>query len=156
AIRSCAKKLKHNPSLRDLRLMAGISELVLYRRFGNLSKALKAAGLEVSGSGFGQQESTLLLHWAAVARKLSKIPSVHDYDGAGHFRTSPFYAGYRYWTRIPEVFRHFARENGIEAQWADVLTMIAAKAAKDSKTAGPRLRPRVRRGPILPGRRIYG
>jgi hypothetical protein len=156
AIRSCAKKLKRNPSLRDLRLMAGISELVLYRRFGNLSKALVAAGLQVSGSGFGQQESTLLLDWAAVARKLGKIPSVHDYEGAGRFSNSPFYTRYRHWTRIPEAFRRFAHENGIEAQWADVLIMIAAKAARDSKTAGPRLRPRVRRGPILEGRRIYG
>lgn len=155
-IRSCAKKLKRNPSLRDLRLMARISEMVLYKRFGSLRKALEAAGLQAQGPGFGQQESTLLLDWAAVARKLSKIPSVHEYESTGRFSNMPFHTRYRHWTRIPEAFCRFAHESRLESQWADVLTMIAAKAAKDSKTAGPRLRPRVRKGPILPGRRVYG
>ncbi len=156
AIRSCAKKLKRNPSLRDLRLIAGISEQVLYKRFGSLRKALEAAGLQPAGPGMGQQESTLLLDWAAVARKLGKIPSVHEYESAGRFSNMPFHTRYRHWTSIPDAFRRFARENRIEPQWSDVLKMAAAKAAKDSKTAGARLKPRVRKGPILSGRRVYG
>ncbi|HKD79451.1 MAG TPA: hypothetical protein VKH81_07130 [Candidatus Angelobacter sp.] len=156
AIRACAKKLKHNPSLRDLRLMARVSEQVLYKRFGSLRKALEAAGLQASGPGFGQEESTLLLDWAAVARKVGKIPSVHEYESTGRFSNMPFHTRYRHWTRIPEAFRRFVRRNGIEAQWSDVLVMIAAKAACDRKTAGPRLKPRVRKGPILSDRPIYG
>lgn len=156
AIRSCAKKLKRNPNLRDLRLMARISEQVLYKRFGSLRKALETAGLQAMGPGFGQQESTLLLDWAAVARKLGKIPSVHEYESTGRFSNMPFHTRYRHWTRIPEAFRRFVRENRIESEWQDVLKLAAAKSAKDSKTAGPRLRPRVRKGPILRDRRVYG
>jgi Homing endonuclease associated repeat len=65
AIRLSAKKLGRNPSLRDLRLLGGVSEQVIYKRFGGLGRALAAAGLEATGPGFSLPESTLLLDWAA-------------------------------------------------------------------------------------------
>jgi len=77
AIHLCVKKLDRNPNLRDLRLIGGVSEIVIYKRFGGLAKALAAAGLEATGPDFNQPEAALLLDWAAVARKLGKIPSVH-------------------------------------------------------------------------------
>lgn len=80
AIRLSAKKLGRNPNLRDLRLLGGVSEQVIYKRFGGLGRALAAAGLEATGPGFSLPESTLLLDWAAVARKLGKVPSVHEYE----------------------------------------------------------------------------
>jgi Homing endonuclease associated repeat len=79
AIHLCVKKLDRNPNLRDLRLIGGVSEIVIYKRFGGLAKALAAAGLEATGPGFNQPEDALLLDWAAVARKLGKIPSVREY-----------------------------------------------------------------------------
>ena len=156
AIRRCAKKLHRNPSLRDLRLIAGISEQVLYKRFGSLRKALESAGLEATGPGFGLPESTLLLDWARVARKLRKIPSVHEYESSGRFSNMPFHTRYRHWTRIPEAFRNFAAQAGVESEWQDVLKMISARSAKESKALQARLRPRVRKGPILQDRPVYG
>jgi hypothetical protein len=44
AIRLSAKKLGRNPNLRDLRLLGGVSEPILYKRFGGLGRALAAAG----------------------------------------------------------------------------------------------------------------
>ena len=101
----CAEKLNRNPNLRDLRLIGGVSEPVLYKHFGGLAKGLTAAGLEVIGPGFNQPEATLLLDWAAVARKLGKIPSVHEYGSAGRFSISPFQSRYRRWGAVPEGFR---------------------------------------------------
>jgi hypothetical protein len=60
AIRVCAKKLGHNPSLRELRRLAGVNGTRLDKEFGSLSKALAAAGLEAVGSGFEAAESSLL------------------------------------------------------------------------------------------------
>jgi hypothetical protein len=61
AIRVCAKKLGHSPSLRELRRLAGINGARLDKEFGSLSKALAAAGLEAVGPGFEVAESALLL-----------------------------------------------------------------------------------------------
>lgn len=91
AIRLSAKKLGRNPSLRDLRLLGRVSEQVLYKRFGGLGLALAAAGLEATRPGFSLPESTLLLDWAAVARKLGKVPSVHEYESSGRFSNMPFH-----------------------------------------------------------------
>jgi Homing endonuclease associated repeat len=75
AIQQCATKLKRNPNLRDLRMMHSITKQAVYKRFGCLRKALAAAGLQVTGPGHSLPEATLLLDWAAVARKLHKSPA---------------------------------------------------------------------------------
>ncbi|HXO38251.1 MAG TPA: hypothetical protein VN872_06415, partial [Candidatus Acidoferrum sp.] len=53
AIRSCARKLKRNPTWRDLRLIARISAEKFYK-LGGLKKALEEDGLRPSGYGFRQ------------------------------------------------------------------------------------------------------
>ena len=156
SIRLCARKLKRNPGLRDLRLMAGLSEQVLYKRFGSLRKALEAAGLRPSGPGIGQQESTLLLDWAAVARKLGKLPSVHEYENAGRFSNMPFHTRYRRWTRIPDAFLRFASEQNLQSKWKDVLNLIAARTPAPQTAGKPRALARVRKGPIFDDRPTYG
>jgi len=157
AIRSCAKKLKHNPSRRDLRRMARISEETLYRHFGGLRKALECAGLEPSGSGFRQPESAVLLDWAAVARKLGKIPTVHEYESRGRFSDMPFHTRYGNWTKIPEAFQRFAARKKIAREWKDVLRMITARNGTRNAD-GAALEPRrpFRRGRVRQDRPLYG
>ncbi len=132
AIRSCARKLKRNPSRRDLRKLR-ISEEAIRKHFGGLKGALEKAGLRPSGPGFGQRESTVLLDWAAVARKLGKLPSVHEYESAGRFSHAPFESRYRQWTRVPAAFRKFVTESKMEFEWKDVLAMIEARAGKGTR-----------------------
>jgi len=154
AIRLCAKKLKRNPNLRDLRLIGGVSEMVLYKRFGGLAKALAAAGLEASGPGFTQPEATLLLDWAAVTRKLGKIPSVHEYSSLGRFSVTPFQTRYRRWGSVPQAFGKFARVSKIDSAWQDVLKL--ADTHKEHKIVRAFPRPRVRQGPVFRDRPVYG
>jgi hypothetical protein len=156
AIRSCARKLKRNPARRELRRMARISEEMLYKHFGGLKKALEQAGLRPSGSGFRQQESTVLLDWAVVARKLKKIPTVSEYESRGRFSDMPFHTRYGNWTNIPEAFRRFAREAKIEGEWKDVLKMIADRAEKNSKPKVRSSHGRSRRKDVLQDRPVYG
>src|ERR1051326_5115419 len=85
AIQACAKKLRRSPKLRELRQMAGIDEQALYRKIGSFKKALLEAGLKASGPGFCAARSELLLDWAAVVRKLGKLPSVGGYRQGGIF-----------------------------------------------------------------------
>ena len=156
AIQLCAKKLGRSPNLRDLRLTGGVAEPILYRHFGGLARALSEAGLKVTGPGFHQPESTLLLDWAEVARKLGKIPSVHEYGSDGRFSISPFQTRYRRWAGVPQAFARFAREAKIEAEWQDVLKLGEAKARKERKAAQAGKRPRVRKGPVFHDRTFYG
>jgi hypothetical protein len=117
AIQACAKKLGRSPNLRELRKMAGINEAELYRKLGNLKKALLAAGLKVSGSGFYSGRTELLLDWAAVVRKLGRLPSVAAYEREGNFTSQPIRDRFGSWKNMGETFRRFAAEESIERQW---------------------------------------
>jgi hypothetical protein len=154
AIRVCAKKLGHSPSLGELRRLAGVNGTRLDKEFGSLSKALAAAGLEAVGSGFEVAESALLLDWAAVVRKLGRIPTAQLYDKNGKFSLGPFYTRYERWGRVMEAFRKFARAEKIETKWKDVLRRIAELEEKIERTAkGGK---QGRRCPLMMDRAVYG
>ena len=153
AIRACAKKLGRSPSLRELRKFAGITPAAIDKHFGRLSKALEEAGLEAVGSGFEVATSALLKDWAAVARKLGKIPTAHEYTETGKYSHQPFWSRYGSWARVREAFRKFAREEKVEGQWVDVLKLIARREEdlrKSRERGGRRL------SPLLKDRPVYG
>jgi hypothetical protein len=155
AIRACAKISRRNPSLRELGL-AGTSAKAVYKQFGGLRKALESAGLQAIGPGFSPPESTLLLDWAGVARKLKRLPSVLEYQRSGRFSNKPFHTRYGHWPGIPEIFRKFVRKRGLERQWRDVLKMIESKPAKEANADEVGARPRGRNGGVLRDRPVYG
>jgi hypothetical protein len=153
AIRVCAKKLGRNPSLRELRRMGGVNETELYRKLGNLKKALTAAGLKASGSGFYSSNSELLLDWAAVSRKLGKMPTTAAYDREGHFSAQPFFDHFGSWKGVPTEFRKLASAEKIEKQWADVLKIIQTQEDRLRVLGKGRGR---RKCPLLMDRPVYG
>jgi hypothetical protein len=155
AIRSCARKLKHNPSRRDLRRLR-ISEAALYKHFGGLKGALEKAGLRPTGPGFAQKESAVLLDWAAVARKRGKLPTVHQYENKGRFSHQPFISRYENWSSVPEAFRRFAKETKIELEWKDVLGMIRESAEKNNEPKVRCSHQRSRKQDIFQDRPLYG
>src|SRR5580765_7118534 len=153
AIRACAKKLKRNPSLRELRQMGGVTEAAIAKHFGRLGKALAEAGLEATGSGFEVPMSALLLDWAAVARKLGKLPTAREYTETGKYSHAPFVSRFANWARVRDALRKFAREEKIEGQWLDVLKMISLREEELRKN---RERGGRRPSPLIPGRPVYG
>src|SRR5262249_18533682 len=129
-IRLLAKKLQRNPSLLELQIKAGISKHHINRRFGSMRKALISAGLgQTSGTGIKPSETALLADWARVARKLEKPPSYNEYRRTGSFNLTPFLTRYRMWKHVAEAFVRFTRDTKTEAEWRDVLEMIAVKTA---------------------------
>lgn len=163
AIRECARKLGRNPSLRELRRMSGVKETELYRAFGNLARALRAAGLEPRGSGFAIAPGELLLDWAAVARKLGKLPTIVSYTAAGRFSQRPFLARYGHWSQIPHEFRKLVKEQKSEAEWGDVLALSARSGSCQKPKRSSKLqsddapRPRKhRKSFLLRDRPVYG
>jgi HNH endonuclease len=153
AIQACAKKLGRSPNLRDLRKMAGINESELYRKLGNLKKALLAAGLKVRGSGFYSGRSELLLDWAAVVRKLGKLPATPAYEREGNFSAQPFFDRFGSWKKMGETFRKFTAEESIQRQWKDVLEIIAKHEERLRWVGKGRSR---RKCPLKLDRPVYG
>jgi hypothetical protein len=151
AIQECAKKLGRTPRMRDIRALLGVSREYIAQRFGTFGKALKAAGLETSGAGFAISTPKLLLDWAAVARKLHRLPTRNEYAEHGKHSRGPFATRYGQWSRVKTEFRNLVRQKKMTAQWKDVLELIA-QPEKD----GRRKWDRGRKSPPLPGRPVYG
>ncbi len=173
AIRVCAKKLQRNPSLRELRAMAGVPAKHVYKRLGGLSNALRAAGLEGIGPGYSPAEETVLRDWASVARKLKKLPSILEYERAGRFSGKPFQRLYGSWRGTADGFCAFASKHQMKRQWGDVLEMIANRQARSAAATvrteagnaavGPATlekthdwKKRFRKGGIFRDRPVYG
>jgi hypothetical protein len=100
----------------------------------------------------------LLLDWAAVARKLGKIPTVTEYESRGRFSDMPFHSRYENWTGVPDAFLRFARKEKIQGKWKDVLGMIGAQAGegKGSKVKVRASHGRSRKQDIFQDRPLYG
>jgi hypothetical protein len=157
AVKMCARKLGRNPSQRELQVMTGVTEKILWRRFGSLGKALEASGLEATGSGFSANEAAILLDWAGVARKLKKIPSMGEYRRTGRFSETPFMNRYGSWSEVGLGFLKFvdSQGSGLRRRWRDVLQMVAqekpAPKKRENAGAGPR-----RLGGVYLDRPVYG
>ena len=127
AIRACARKLGRIPTKKELRELAGISEKRVSNRFGSLGQAIREAGLEPSGPGYHLKVDALLKNWAAVARKLGKLPTKDEYTAYGRYSTVPFDGRWKSWRDVPRAFRTWAEEVGVQTEWSDVLAMVEKK-----------------------------
>lgn len=134
-IRACARKLGRAPTRAELE-QSGVSRDQVQRRLGGLGKALRAAGLEPRGSGYTISTADLLLDWAKVTRKLGRLPPRERYEEAGRYTITPFVRRYRSWLAVPAAFKELAKQEGIEAQWKDVLEMV--KAAPEGRAIDQR------------------
>jgi Homing endonuclease associated repeat len=151
---SFAKTNGRNPSIRDITHKTKVTRHFIYEQFGSWRKALAAAGLKAGGPGMAQPESALMLDWAAATRKLGKIPSVYEYERAGRFSNVPFQTRYRRWKDVPDAFAKFARKDGVDQEWWDVLAMIDGE--KESRALQPGKGRRSQKEIVLRDRPIYG
>lgn len=177
-IRQCARKLGRNPTRRDLKRMAALTDARVNRLFGSVGQAFRAAGLEPAGQGFRTPAEALLRDWASVARKMGKIPTRDEYVCHGRYSAGPFNSRWKSWHAVADAFRRYARTSGTESMWADVLAMIQSRGITCSTTAGSPSRVLASRGgvdavpalpvdedeegasdarrPLFPGRPMYG
>jgi hypothetical protein len=153
AIRRTAKKLKRNPSFRDLEAV-GVTRGVLENRWGGLQPALTAAGIEAAGPGFKNTSATLLLDWAKAVRKLKKVPSVSEHRKLSRFCHAPLHARFG-WKLVPDAFEKYAHDKGLQKEWRDVLAIIAARPRKGSRCQISTAR-KSQSVDTFPGRPIYG
>ena len=77
------------------------------------------------GSGYEVKLESLFLNWASVARTLGKVPSMNEYALNGEYSTVPLTKRFGGWRHVPAGMRRYAREQGVEEEWKDVLEIVA-------------------------------
>lgn len=172
AIGECTGKLGRIPTKKEFRQLTGMSEKAVCTRFGSFGKAVRAAGLAPAGPGYLTSDEELLKDWAAVARKLGKLPTKDEYSANSAHSPTPFHARWKWWQRVGAAFEFVARQRGMEEEWADVLEMVRANRATGMERSDEPVRrgrpaatpERVETGrraeetkrPLLAGRAVYG
>ena len=124
------------------------------------------------------KREALLKDWAELARKLKRLPTKAEYDAKGRYSVAPINRLWRWWRDVAEDFRVFARKQGLEDDWMDVLKLIdtqypvhdaekvpapresvkkADHAASTTNDAGSDRKPtKIQVKRKLPGRPVYG
>jgi len=156
-IREVAEKLGHPPTFSQLEDMTPMRRRHIRKHFGNYLWALQECGLTSRFNSRRIPEEMLFLEWARVARKLGKLPSMAEFEGASQYTVGPYQRRCRHWTKVPEAMREFAMTHDCEGDWQDVLELIRQKderellATGDKWSSGP-LQPRG----IRADRPVYG
>jgi hypothetical protein len=125
AINECAKELGHAPSIGELQKMKGVAKAMIYTKFGNYRSALALCGLERSGPGYQTDLKSLFLDWAGLARRLGKLPTMGDYEAHAKYSIQPLLRRYGIWGDVPAGVAKYAKAQGLEREWADVMEIIA-------------------------------
>lgn len=143
-IRKCAEELGHVPSQDELLRVTGMSKYLVRRHFGPYTKALEACGLERHGCGYRVEMKNLFADWAAIVRKLGKVPSMLEYELHGKYTTKPLVRHFGGWTHVAAGLMGFAREAQLEDEWKDVLEVSASSlkyAPPPARRAAPMRNP---------------
>jgi hypothetical protein len=129
AILDLNARLGRVPSRLELAKEAKISRLDIRRYFGNYERALRAGNLE-KPLGRKVELAVLFEDWAAVARKLGKLPTVYDYEEMGKYSQRPLTTRFGTWAKVPSGMKVYAEEKGLAPEWKDVMEMIAERETR--------------------------
>jgi Homing endonuclease associated repeat len=140
AVKECAEKLGHVPSFPELQVTMKVSKRAVRAAFGTYTEALAACGLVRRGAGYEVSQRDLFLDWAGLVRRLGKVPTITDYEQHGEYSLSPMMRCYGSWKQLPEGMWEYAKKEGLEGEWEDVLK-IAAEHLEPGKVDARRSRP---------------
>jgi Homing endonuclease associated repeat len=164
AIRECARRLGRAPSFTELKRAVKVTQRDIRKQFCTYTRAVRECGLERQGSGHPVALEALFTDWAAIVRKLGKLPTVAEYQMHSRYSIQPLCTRFGSWRQAPLGLLVFAQEQGLEAAWGDVIKKVRERAQKErvgtmgvgrERVAGPL--PDVAAKPkILPDRPTYG
>jgi hypothetical protein len=158
AIQERAAELGRPPKRGELIKILPITASGIARLFGSYRNALWECGMEREGCGIPVKLDRLFDDWARIVRAVQKIPTVAEYGMRSAYGNSTLRERYGSWSLVPAEMVKYARENGLEPEWADVLEM-AEKYNPPAPTK--RVAPQRRSGcgsksRILSDRPVYG
>jgi hypothetical protein len=137
AIKECAEKLGHAPNLAELHSVSGVTKRMIRKHFCTYVNALQACGLERSGCGYYVGARRLFTEWAEAVRSLGKVPTIAEFELRGRFSARPYMTRFKSWNNVPECLLEYARKEGLEGEWPDVLEIIAGHTERRRRSGIP-------------------
>ena len=124
AIRIAVESAGNRPiTLKKFATSSGLGRRAVHRHYPTWNDALRAAGFDFEPYNQRLDGPRLLADWAAVVRKLRRIPSMAEYDIHGKYTPGTFHDRFGAWCKVPAAFRAFA---GRRPQWKNVLPLLPA------------------------------
>ncbi len=123
AIRECAERLGHCPTVAELKKNRGIGLRVVRQYFGCYGEAVKEAGFDPRGQGYRATVEALFTDWAGVCRSLKKIPTLGEYREKGKYSVGPLITRFGGWTEVPRGMMLHAQGKGLDKEWQDVMEL---------------------------------
>ena len=127
AHRKTARKLGRIPGLMEFCHLSGVGVCNLRREFGGYTQLLEEAGLEARGAGYRAPMEELFAGWAALARKLGKIPTSREFGAHSRYSSRPLQARFGSWRNVPLGLLAYAEQNGLAGEWKDVCETVRAQ-----------------------------
>lgn len=158
AIKERAAELGRAPKRGELIRVTPISPSSIDRQFGSYRNALRECGLEREGCGIPVKLDNLFHDWARVVREMGKIPTVVEYGQRSDYSHTTLRHRYGSWNLVPGGMLEYARENGLEKEWADVLETAEKHCREAPKRGGrPKRHIAIASKPrVLKDRPVYG
>jgi HNH endonuclease len=127
AIKACAQKLGRAPHYHQLRRTAKISERAIRKFFGTYTSAVRASGMELEGAGRRVPMQFLFLDWAALVRRLGKLPTTAEYETHSKYTEKPLTTRFGNWQQTPLGLLLYAEKYGLAEEWKDVLDLVRTR-----------------------------
>jgi Homing endonuclease associated repeat len=153
AILKCAEELGRVPSRVEVMRHGGVRRQTIIKHFGSWERALRACNMERKPREKAEMD-VLFQDWAGVVRSLGKIPTHLEYEEKSKYSIQPLRARFGGWLHVPAGMRTYAEEQGITAEWADVMEQI--KRWRPRQRVGPRTYPPPAEPKIMVDRPMYG
>jgi Homing endonuclease associated repeat len=123
-VKECTAGLGHAPTTAEFRALGKVSSRQVRKQFGTHRRMLDASGVAREGSGYPLSMRSLFLDWARIVRSQGKVPTVIDYEQQSQYSIRPLRARFRSWREVPAGMLEWARQEGLEGEWQDVLDII--------------------------------
>jgi|GEM_PF-816166 hypothetical protein len=122
-IRKMGERLGRAPSQAEFRREIKISWYQIYKHFGGMREAVRAAGFEPGPRGGPLDVNALVLDWACVVRDMGRLPSRAEYVERGKHHAGTLHARVG-WSEMAHRFVLLVREFHLEQPWKDVLEIV--------------------------------
>ncbi len=127
AMKECAVSLGHAPSFPELRKLTQVILWDIRKNFGTYGRALQACDLKRHGGGYKLEMRTLFQEWAEATRSLAKVPTMFEYEEQGGSSCRALMRRCGGWSNVPIRMLEYARQEGLQGEFADVLDIVATR-----------------------------
>ncbi|HSM85819.1 MAG TPA: hypothetical protein VLT16_06695 [Candidatus Limnocylindrales bacterium] len=122
-LKQITRQLGRVPTYIEFRRISRATQRRIGRLFGGYRELLQQAGFEPLGSGYRLTVEQLLPDWAAVVRRLGRLPTVQQYEKYGKYSQQAFAARWKSWQDVPAVMIEFAAGKRLQPEWEDVIQL---------------------------------